>query len=106
MYICTTEVYNMSFENSNAANRGANSQNVGAPVDDNPDMEDHIDDREESDHKEDTTSRTRPNNGESDEEGKEVEISPWDLRDAPKHTLEHRLRNSILIISLSLRRDD
>ena len=63
----------MVIENANAANRGAISQNVGAPVGVNPDIEDHIDDREESDHEEDlrvnTTHRTRQYTGDSDEEG-------------------------------------
>ena len=65
-------------------------------------MEDHIDDREESDHEEDqivkTTPTTRPYTVDSDEEGEAKEINPWDilnLWDDSKHTLEHRLRNSI-----------
>ena len=58
-------------ENSNAANRGAISQNVRAPEGDNPGMEDHIDDREDSDNVEElrvnTTRRSRPYTDDPDE---------------------------------------
>ena len=72
-------------ENANVANRGAISQNVGAPVGDNRVTEDHIDDREKSDHENDlvvnTTRRTSRPIDDSDEESKGTEPNPWEIPD-------------------------
>ena len=58
-------------ENANVANRCAINQNVGAPVGDNLVSEDHIDDREVSDHEDDlvvnTTSRPTDDSDEESE---------------------------------------
>ena len=82
------------------------SQNVVAPVGENLGTEDHIDDREESDHEDDlivnTTRRASRPTDDSDkesEESEETEPSPWEIPDlqdsTSSQTLEHGLRHSI-----------